>query len=151
VNAAKVAKTDKDQRLIYVSVRSSFEPVGFSSHVIICFLQVSGANPKSSMFYLRSKGLTEQALAELGYEDTIMFRPAMLSNTNRPQSRFWENALQYAPLALSFCPFCPCFPYYRCLSSIHGKLVADCSFSFLGLIVQSSHRRRLSVQCQSAN
>ncbi|KAF8493035.1 hypothetical protein F5888DRAFT_1726475 [Russula emetica] len=73
VNAAKVAKTDKDQRLIYVSVY--------------------GANPKSSTFYLRSKGLTEQALAELGYEDTIMFRPATLSNTNRPQSRFWETAL----------------------------------------------------------
>ena len=33
MNAAKVAKTDKDQRLIYVSVRSSFEPVGLSSHV----------------------------------------------------------------------------------------------------------------------
>ena len=33
VNAAKVAKADKDQRLIYVSVRSSFEPVGFTAHM----------------------------------------------------------------------------------------------------------------------
>jgi uncharacterized protein YbjT (DUF2867 family) len=107
VNAAKVAKNDKDQRLIYVSVRSSFEPVGFSSHITICFLQVAGANPKSRFFYPRSKGLTEQALAELGYKDTFMFRPVMLSNTNRPESRFLESAFQYAPLAFSFCPFCP--------------------------------------------
>jgi len=73
VNAAKAAKADKDQRLIYVSV--------------------AGANPKSSFFYPRSKGLTEQALAELGYKDTVMFRPAMLSNANRPQTRFMETAI----------------------------------------------------------
>jgi hypothetical protein len=29
VNAAKAAKADKDQRLIYVSVCFSFEPIGF--------------------------------------------------------------------------------------------------------------------------
>ncbi|KAF8497896.1 hypothetical protein F5888DRAFT_1696341 [Russula emetica] len=109
-----------------------------------------------------------------------MFRPAMLSNTNRLQSRFVETAILCAPLALSFCP--SCFPYCCCnctwqpcqlqivvdraarcvcehmysqrlsprfndeccLSSMHEKLVADCSFSFSGLIVQSGHRRRLS-------
>jgi oxidoreductase len=135
VNAAKVAKTDKDQRLIYVSVCSSFEPVGFSSHIIIYFMQVTGANPTSSILYPRSKGLTEQALAELGYKDTISFRPTALSNTNRPQPRFAETAFLYAPLALSFCPFCPSCFSYCCLSSMHGKLVADCSFSFSGLIV----------------
>jgi hypothetical protein len=145
VNAAKVAKTDKDQRLIYVSVCSSFEPVGFSSHNIINFMQVTGANPTSSIFYPRSKGLTEQALAELGYKDTIIFRPTALSNTNRPQPRFAETAFLYAPLPLSFCPFCPSCFSYCCLSSIDGRLVADCSFSFLGSIVQSGHRRCLSV------
>jgi len=81
VNAAKVAKADKDQRLIYVSV--------------------SGANPKSSFFYTRSKGLTEQALAELGYKDTVVFRPAMLSGTNRPESRFVETAFQAVTGVLS--------------------------------------------------
>jgi oxidoreductase len=73
VNAAKAAKADKDQRLIYVSV--------------------STANPKSSVFYSRSKALTEQALADLGYKDTIVFRPAVLSNTNRQDTRLAENAL----------------------------------------------------------
>ena len=106
----------------------------------MCFVQVSGANPKSSFFYPRSKGLTEQALAEIGYKDTVVFRPAMLTGTNRSESRFVESALQYAPLALSFCPF-----LLSLLSSIHGKLVADCTFSFSGLIVQIGLRRPLSV------
>lgn len=97
MNAAKAAKADNDQRLIYVSVGSPFHLwVSEGLHVIICFLQVSTADPKSSIFYSRSKGLTEQALAEVGYKDTIMFRPAVLSNTNRSESRFVETAFLYA-------------------------------------------------------
>ncbi|KAJ7725248.1 hypothetical protein B0H14DRAFT_3002968 [Mycena olivaceomarginata] len=45
------------------------------------------ADPKSYFLYPRSKGLTEEGLAGLGYEDTIVFRPAMLAGTNRPESR----------------------------------------------------------------
>jgi len=56
------------------------------------------ANPKSSALYPRSKGLTEQALAELGYKDTIIFRPSVLSNTQRSESRLGETALRYALL-----------------------------------------------------
>jgi len=74
VNAAKAAKADKDQRLIYLSTYM--------------------ANPNSSALYTRSKGLTEKALAELGYKDTIIFRPGLLTNTQRPESRFGETALQ---------------------------------------------------------
>ena len=58
------------------------------------------ANPKSSVFYSRSKGLTEQALAELAYKDTIIFRPGGLSNTQRSDSRFAESAFLYALLFL---------------------------------------------------
>ncbi len=119
VNAAKTAKADKDQRLIYVSVRFPFEPVGFSSHIIIYLLQSAGANPKSSFLYPRSKGLTEQALAELGYKDTVVFRPAGLSNTNRPESRFVERAFLYAPLPLFFCP--TCLPYRLSLAHPHTR------------------------------
>jgi oxidoreductase len=54
------------------------------------------ANPKSAILYSRVKGLTEQALAEIGYKDTIIFRPAALSNTKRPESRFAESAFLYA-------------------------------------------------------
>jgi len=56
------------------------------------------ANPKSSALYTRSKGLTEQALAELGYKDTIIFRPGLLTNTQRSESRFGETALRYTLL-----------------------------------------------------
>jgi hypothetical protein len=90
-------------------------PAGFSSHinVIIWFLQSTGASPKSSFLYPRSKGLTEQALAELGYNDTVVFRPAALSNTNRTEFRLAENALLYAPSPFS--PYSlPAFPIVVC-------------------------------------
>jgi len=51
------------------------------------------ANPKSMNFYPRSKGLTEQALAELGYKDTIIFRPGMLANVQRPEKRLAESVV----------------------------------------------------------
>ncbi|KAJ7230658.1 hypothetical protein GGX14DRAFT_411688 [Mycena pura] len=66
INAARAAKTDSPQRLIYVSVSM-------------------GADVKSSFLYPRSKGLTEEGLASLGYEDTIIFRPGFLLGTNRPE------------------------------------------------------------------
>ncbi|KAI9440865.1 hypothetical protein H4582DRAFT_1501353 [Lactarius indigo] len=71
VNAAKAAKVDKEQRLVYISV--------------------GAANPGSTSFYLRSKGLTEKALAELGYNDTIVFRPVVLANVERPEGRLVES------------------------------------------------------------
>lgn len=38
-----------------------------------------GANPKSSVFYSRVKGETEQALAQCGYRSLVLARPAMLA------------------------------------------------------------------------
>lgn len=73
VNAAKAAKVDKDQQLVYVSVGL--------------------ANPESMSFYLRSKGSTEKALAELGYKDTVVFRPALLANVERPEGRLLESII----------------------------------------------------------
>ncbi|KAH9044008.1 hypothetical protein EDB84DRAFT_1471349 [Lactarius hengduanensis] len=82
VNAAKAAKVDKDQRLVYISVGL--------------------ANPESSSFYLRSKGSTEKALAELGYKDTVVFRPALLANVERPEGRLLESILVKVTGVLSF-------------------------------------------------
>ncbi|KAJ7089835.1 hypothetical protein B0H15DRAFT_839432 [Mycena belliarum] len=71
INAARAAKSDSHaQRLVYVSS--------------------GGADPKSRFLYPRSKGLTEEALASLGYEDTIVFRPGFLAGTNRPEFRLAE-------------------------------------------------------------
>jgi oxidoreductase len=58
------------------------------------------ANPKSMSFNLRSKGLTEQALAELGYKDTIVFRPGSLTNANRPEMHLAESMAQYVSSTL---------------------------------------------------
>jgi len=81
VNAAKAAKADKDQRLVYIS---SF-----------------GANPESMSTYTSSKGLTEKALAELGYKDTVVFRPSFLANVKRPEGRLAESILLGATGILS--------------------------------------------------
>jgi oxidoreductase len=74
------------------------------------FLQGPTANPQSSIFFSRSKGLTEQALAELGYKDTIIFRPAALANTNRSETRLLDSAFLYATLLL--------FPLIVCRQSM---------------------------------
>ncbi|KAF7357025.1 hypothetical protein MVEN_01039100 [Mycena venus] len=75
INAARAAKSeDHSQRLIYVSS--------------------AGADPKSHFLYPRSKGLTEEGLASLGYEDTIVFRPGLLAGTNRPELRVGEKVAE---------------------------------------------------------
>jgi len=61
--AAKAAKSSGTQRVIYIS---------------------SGSANKNSLFlYSRSKGLTEEGLASLGYSDTIIFRPGFLAGVSR--------------------------------------------------------------------
>ncbi|KZT61487.1 NAD(P)-binding protein [Calocera cornea HHB12733] len=69
VNAAKHARdpSSTEQRLIYVSA--------------------AGANPRSSLLYPRTKGETEHALSQLGYGETIVFRPAMLQGAVRKEPR----------------------------------------------------------------
>ena len=43
----------------------------------------------------RSKGLTENGLASLGYSDTIIFRPLMLKGAERSGSRIAETAFGF--------------------------------------------------------
>ncbi|KII86021.1 hypothetical protein PLICRDRAFT_31535 [Plicaturopsis crispa FD-325 SS-3] len=82
INAARAAKAEgTDQRIVYVSVAS--------------------ADPKSSFLYTKSKGLTEQGLAALGYKDTIIFRPGLLAGTQRSESRIGETVFGYVTGALS--------------------------------------------------
>jgi len=42
-----------------------------------------------------SKGLTEKALVELGYKDTIIIHPALLANVKRPEGRLVESISLY--------------------------------------------------------
>jgi len=71
IEAAKHAKiADRSQRLVYLS-----------SHL---------ANPSSSLLYPRCKGQTEDGLTHLGYDDTIIFRPALLKGAKREHFRLAE-------------------------------------------------------------
>ncbi|PVG01940.1 hypothetical protein CPB86DRAFT_780816 [Serendipita vermifera] len=70
IAASKAVKSSGSQRLVYVSVR--------------------GANKHSSLLYTRSKGLTEEGLAALGYEDTIILRPAFIQGAKRTNFRLGE-------------------------------------------------------------
>ncbi|KAI6006669.1 hypothetical protein F5J12DRAFT_782911 [Pisolithus orientalis] len=84
VNACRAAKSDNpalQQRLVYLSS--------------------SGASATSPFLYPKSKGLTELALARLGYSDTIVFRPGLLRGAERPQRRIGETLLGYLTDALS--------------------------------------------------
>ncbi|KAJ2932102.1 hypothetical protein H1R20_g4976, partial [Candolleomyces eurysporus] len=70
INAAKEAKVSENQRLVYLSS--------------------TGASSSSPFLYTKSKGLTEEGLARLGYKETIVFRPGLLTGTDRPDSRWAE-------------------------------------------------------------
>ncbi|KAJ6581027.1 hypothetical protein B0H19DRAFT_1113314 [Mycena capillaripes] len=75
INAARAAKSDSHpQRLVYLSSM--------------------GADTKSRFLYPRSKGLTEEGLASLGYEETIVFRPGLLAGTKRPEVRIGEKVAE---------------------------------------------------------
>ncbi|KAK0214954.1 hypothetical protein IW262DRAFT_1300199 [Armillaria fumosa] len=80
INAAREARVpDHEQRVLYLSSGS--------------------ANAKSSFLYPRCKGQTEEALASMGYSDTIVFHPGLLAGTNRPQSRMPEVIAEYGIVA----------------------------------------------------
>ncbi|KAI0923601.1 hypothetical protein AcV5_009094 [Taiwanofungus camphoratus] len=84
INAARAAKSDDPshtQRLVYVSS--------------------VGANASSPFLYTKSKGLTEQGLAALGYSDTIIFRPAALGEAQRNESRPLESIFMRATSILA--------------------------------------------------
>lgn len=55
--------------------------------------QQSNSASSSSLFpYLKSKGLTEEGIAAAGYDDLIVFRPALLAVPGgRGEARFMES------------------------------------------------------------
>lgn len=61
---------------------------GATSYLLVSAL---GANSKSSIFYNQIKGLTEQAIAGLGYSTFYIFRPSLLLGP-RKESRTGEDA-----------------------------------------------------------
>jgi len=60
---------------------------------VISFSQLKsgGADPSSRFLYTRCKGLVEGDLSSLGYADTIVFRPGVISGTQRENAGALEN------------------------------------------------------------
>jgi len=56
----------------------------------LVYLSSIGANSKSSSLYTKSKGLTEEEISAIGYS-TIVFRPGLLMNAERPEHRMMES------------------------------------------------------------
>ncbi|MGY6276998.1 hypothetical protein [Methylomonas sp. MgM2] len=56
------------------------------------FVSSLGANPAASLFYLRVKGKTEQALAGLGFSSLVLIRPSLLIGGSRSHGRSLESA-----------------------------------------------------------
>lgn len=84
VDACRAAKSDDpahEQRVVYLSS--------------------AGANASSPFLYAKSKGLTELALARLGYSETIVFRPGLLKGAERADKRLGETVFGYVTGALS--------------------------------------------------
>lgn len=67
------------------------------------FLVISsmGAGPKSPAFYNRVKGMTEEALKNLGFDQLIILRPSLLLG-DRPEFRWPEKLAGFVMKALNF-------------------------------------------------
>jgi len=51
--------------------------------------------------FFRSKGQAEEALAQMGYSDVIIFRPGFLKGAKRAETSFGERAFGFVTGALS--------------------------------------------------
>jgi uncharacterized protein YbjT (DUF2867 family) len=60
-----------------------------------------GANPKSAVFYNRIKGLTEEALNDIGFSQLVIFRPSLLLG-ERSEVRFAEIVSGFLMKGLNF-------------------------------------------------
>lgn len=66
------------------------------------FLVISamGANPKSSIFYNQVKGMTEEALKKIGFNQLVILRPSLLLG-ERTETRFAERLSGFFMTALN--------------------------------------------------
>ncbi|KAG6909382.1 hypothetical protein DXG01_000825 [Tephrocybe rancida] len=84
VNAAREAKSSApDQRLVYVSAQMHHRLSSILGASISVASHLAVPPRPRAYTHSRSKGLTENALAALGYSDIIVFRPAFLAGTER--------------------------------------------------------------------
>ncbi len=72
--------------------------LGVSKFLVISSM---GADPKSGVFYNMVKGMTEEALKEMGFKNLVILRPSLLLG-KRSESRFSEKIFGFIMKALNF-------------------------------------------------
>lgn len=88
---AEFEKIDRDYVLTAARAAKSEDPAHKQK---LIYLSCAGVDPSSTKLYQKSKALTEQGLAELGYDDFIVFRPAWFTGALREHGRFGELMLR---------------------------------------------------------
>jgi len=100
-NAGSAEAFEKIDREYVVNAAKEARNAELATQRII-YLSSTGANSSSPILYARSKGLTEEALASMGYSDTIIFRPGLLAGVNRQETRYGELILRKVTSLLSY-------------------------------------------------
>ncbi|KAF8141424.1 hypothetical protein EV363DRAFT_1149902 [Boletus edulis] len=98
-NAGSVAQFEKIDREYVVRACKAAKTDDPTHEQRVVYLSSTGADPTSLILYSKSKGLTELALARLGYADTLVFRPGFLRGAERPESRIAESVLGFVTSA----------------------------------------------------
>ncbi|PWN36399.1 uncharacterized protein FA14DRAFT_114503, partial [Meira miltonrushii] len=75
-----------DREYVLAAAKAALHPDQQQNQKVL-YCSSFGVSAKSPFLYPKSKGLTEEGLASLGYSDTILFRPGFLAQANRAQSR----------------------------------------------------------------
>jgi len=88
-NAGSAEAFERIDREYVVNAAKEARNVELATQHIV-YLSSTGANSSSPFLYPKSKGLTEEALASIGYSDTLIFRPGFLAGTNRSETRIKE-------------------------------------------------------------
>ncbi|OSX64402.1 hypothetical protein POSPLADRAFT_1039390 [Postia placenta MAD-698-R-SB12] len=83
-SAAAFEKIDREYVLSAARAAKSQNPTR-KQRLVYC--SSIGADASSYFLYTRSKGLTEQGLASIGFDDVIIFRPAFLAQADREAFR----------------------------------------------------------------
>jgi L-ascorbate metabolism protein UlaG (beta-lactamase superfamily)/uncharacterized protein YbjT (DUF2867 family) len=84
------------------------------------YLSAYGANENSRIFYLKIKGITEKALATLGYQALYIFRPSMLSG-NKDHKRISQRVFALISQYFGFIFFGP----LKNLKTLKAKTLAE--------------------------
>ncbi|PPQ78691.1 hypothetical protein CVT25_010712 [Psilocybe cyanescens] len=90
VNAGSAEAFEKIDREYVLAAAKEARSSDSSTPQRLVYLSSGSANSSSPFLYPKSKGLTEEGLARLGYSDTIIFRPGFLAGANRADHRLTE-------------------------------------------------------------